>query len=165
MTKQDLVHEYLTNIPATKFFFLYLVGLNVDYETLKALSHKITEFSGYTRYIYTLHIHYTKSNEVWKILKITICHLPLTMDKVVHFLAEYLSQLRKVNVKISVRRQLWSIPGRRCPGSRSRTVWARTRSCPGSRSGGRCPRSRPDRTRTVWARTRSCPGTRHMIIK
>ena len=28
---------------ATKFFFLYLVGQNVDYETLKALSHKIYE--------------------------------------------------------------------------------------------------------------------------
>lgn len=49
MTKQDLVHEYLTNLPATHFFFLYLVGLNVDYETLKVLSHKIYELSNYTR--------------------------------------------------------------------------------------------------------------------
>ena len=50
MTKQDLVHEYLTDLPATQFFFLYLVGLNVDYETLKALSHKIYELSSSTRY-------------------------------------------------------------------------------------------------------------------
>ena len=41
MTRQEKVHEFLAKLPATKFFFLYLVGLNVDYGTLKDLSHEI----------------------------------------------------------------------------------------------------------------------------
>ena len=40
---QEQVHDYLGTLPSTKFFFLYLVGQNVDYDTLKALSHKIYE--------------------------------------------------------------------------------------------------------------------------
>ena len=46
MTRQDEVHEFLAKLPATHFFFLYLVGLNVDYETLKDLSHKIFDLVG-----------------------------------------------------------------------------------------------------------------------
>ena len=43
LSHQDRVHKHLGTMSATKFFFLYLVGQNVDYETLKALSHKIYE--------------------------------------------------------------------------------------------------------------------------
>ena len=46
MTRQDEVHEFLAKLPATHFFFLYLVGLNVDYETLKDLSHEIFDLVG-----------------------------------------------------------------------------------------------------------------------
>jgi len=45
LSHQDKVHKHLGTMSATKFFFLYLVGQNVDYETLKALSHKIYELS------------------------------------------------------------------------------------------------------------------------
>ena len=50
MTRQEEVHEFLAKLSSTHFFFLYLVGLNVDYETLKALSHKIYELSSSTKY-------------------------------------------------------------------------------------------------------------------
>ena len=48
MTRQKEVHEYLAEMPATHFFFLYLVGLNVDYGTLKDLSHEMLDLVGLT---------------------------------------------------------------------------------------------------------------------
>jgi len=45
LSYQDKVHRYLGTMPSTKFFFLYLVGQNVDYETLKALSNKMYELA------------------------------------------------------------------------------------------------------------------------
>ena len=41
MTKKEMVQKYLANMPATQFFFFYLVGLNVDYNTLGDLSNEI----------------------------------------------------------------------------------------------------------------------------
>ena len=46
MTRQEEVHEFLAKLSSTHFFFLYLVGLNVDYETLKDLSHEIFDLVG-----------------------------------------------------------------------------------------------------------------------
>ena len=41
MTKKEMVQKYLADMPTTQFFFFYLVGLNVDYETLGDLSDEI----------------------------------------------------------------------------------------------------------------------------
>ena len=35
---------FLKNLPPTKFFFLYLLGHNVDYISLKMIVQKITQF-------------------------------------------------------------------------------------------------------------------------
>jgi len=45
LTHQEKVHKYLGTMAPTKFFFLYLVGQNVDYMTLKALSNKMCDLA------------------------------------------------------------------------------------------------------------------------
>jgi len=42
--KEEEVHMFLKNLPPSKFFFLYLLGHNVDYNSLKMIVQKITEF-------------------------------------------------------------------------------------------------------------------------
>ena len=41
--KEERVHIFLKNLPAAKFFFLYMIGHNVDYLSLKEIVQKITD--------------------------------------------------------------------------------------------------------------------------
>ena len=61
MTKKEMVQKYLADMPATQFFFFYLVGLNVDYETLGDLSDEIYDlvtwsYNNYFLKLYTLFV-------------------------------------------------------------------------------------------------------------
>ena len=42
-TKEEMCHIFLKNLPASKFFFLYLLGHNVDYCSLKEIVQKISD--------------------------------------------------------------------------------------------------------------------------
>ena len=42
-TKEDEVQMFLKDLPASKFFFLYLLGHNVDYISLKQIVQKISD--------------------------------------------------------------------------------------------------------------------------
>jgi len=44
-TKEEMCHIFLKNLPACKFFFLYLLGHNVDYCSLKEIVQKISDIS------------------------------------------------------------------------------------------------------------------------
>ena len=61
MTKKEMVQKYLADMPTTQFFFFYLVGLNVDYETLGDLSDEIYDlvtwsYNNYFLKLYTLFV-------------------------------------------------------------------------------------------------------------
>lgn len=40
---EEEVHKFLKDLPPTKFFFLYFVGHNLDYRSLKILAQRITD--------------------------------------------------------------------------------------------------------------------------
>ena len=43
ITLEQEVHKFLKDLPPTKFFFLYFVGHNLDYRSLKILAQRITD--------------------------------------------------------------------------------------------------------------------------
>ena len=40
---EEEVHKFLKDLPPTKFFFLYFLGHNLDYRSLKILAQRITD--------------------------------------------------------------------------------------------------------------------------
>ena len=44
------MHQFLKELPPTKFFFLYFVGHNLDYNSLKMLAQKLTDIVGFINY-------------------------------------------------------------------------------------------------------------------
>ena len=47
MTLEQEVHQFLKELPPTKFFFLYFVSHNLDYNSLKMLAQKLTDIVGF----------------------------------------------------------------------------------------------------------------------
>ena len=43
MSLEEEVHKFLKDLPPTKFFFLYFIGHNLDYRSLKILAQRITD--------------------------------------------------------------------------------------------------------------------------
>ena len=50
LTLEQEVHQFLKELPPTKFFFLYFVGHNLDYNSLKMLAQKLTDIVGFINY-------------------------------------------------------------------------------------------------------------------
>ena len=50
MTLEQEVHQFLQELPPTKFFFLYFVSHNLDYNSLKMLAQKLTDIVGFINY-------------------------------------------------------------------------------------------------------------------
>ena len=54
MTLEQEVHQFLKELPPTKFFFLYFVSHNLDYNSLKMLAQKLTDIVGFKIIINTV---------------------------------------------------------------------------------------------------------------
>ena len=55
-TREEKVHIFLKNLPSTKFFFLYLIGHNVDYISLKNIVQNISELVSVCYIIFTVFV-------------------------------------------------------------------------------------------------------------
>ena len=68
-TKEEEVHIFLKNLPPSKFFFLYLLGHNVDYISLKEIVQKISDVV--SRLLFKKYLEFSYNGFILKELETT----------------------------------------------------------------------------------------------